>query len=395
MERINVEKSLKIGIFIGKGASYSWIWFVKTFDLLDFNDIYFLDESDVLSGELAHYDCFVLPGGDPFQVADGLGEEGLLQVKSCVEGGGTYLGVCAGTYLAITFCDNPMPWLNLVDIPIKNYALDPPEAVRMKYKYLVPYRDGFVYHPVRGSLEVSTGDEAFKAPLYGGPPMLAPQDIRLLDYSGFDEKTLYLIEEERAEKTMLGYAAGVKVPVGAGMLYLFGPHFEHPHYPRANQFLYDILKTVTPQADGPAGTATTLLEGDALKRWIKSLRREVSSSRVLANGLTDLRWKIGEKVWEDEKILYFITELLKLLKDLQKYEMLPVADPASLERDAKSIHSLLAEIRVRSMDGQETNQQASVLIESTKSLSKGLFEAYFRFKRNDWWSNGEDCRTHN
>ena len=395
MERINVDKSLKIGIFIGKGASYSWIWFVKTFDLLDYNDIYFLDEFDVISGELAHYDCFVLPGGDPFQVADGLGEEGLSQVKSFVEGGGTYLGVCAGTYLAISFCENPMPWLNLVDVPIKNFALEPPEAVRMKYKYLVPYRDGFVYHPVRGSLEVSTGDEAFKAPLYGGPPMLAPQELRLLDYSGFDDKTLYLIDEGEAKKTMLGYAAGLRVPVGKGVLYLFGPHFEHPHYPRANHFLHDILTTVTPQADGPLGADVTLLMGDDLKRWIKSLRREVSSSRVLANGLTDLRWKIGEKVWEDEKILYVITELLKLLKDLQKYQVLPVSDPASLERDAKRIHALLAEIRVLSMDGKETNHQASVLIESTKSLSKGLFEAYFKFKRKNWWSNGENSRTHN
>lgn len=394
MERITMAKSLKIGIFIGKGASYSWIWFVKTFDALDFNDIFFLDENDVLHGQLDHFDCFILPGGDPFQVAEGLGEQGLSLVRSFVERGGTYIGVCAGTYLALRFCEDPMPWLNLVDVPIRNYARTPPEAVRMQYKYLVPYRDGFVFHPVRGSLEVTTGDEVFKAPLYGGPPMVAPPEMRLLDYSGFDAKTLYLIDEHEAQRTMLGHAAGIRVPVGGGNLYLFGPHFEHPHYPRANQFLHEILCTISPRTDGPPALPVTLLQGPELRRWVTSLRRDVSSSRVLANGLTDLRWKIGEKVWEDEKILYFVNELLKLLKDLTRYEMLPVCDPASLRREAQNMRMQLAEIRVLSKDGMETTHQASALIDSTKKLSKGLYESYFLFKRQHWWSNGENNRTH-
>jgi hypothetical protein len=110
--------------------------------------------------------------------------------------------------------------------------------------------------------------------------------------------------------------------------------------------------------------------------------------------LTDLRWKIGEKVWEDEKILYFVNELLKLLKDLTRYEMLPVCDPASLRREAQNMRMQLAEIRVLSKDGMETTHQASALIDSTKKLSKGLYESYFLFKRQHWWSNGENNRTH-
>ncbi|MHC1598369.1 MAG: BPL-N domain-containing protein [Candidatus Methanofastidiosia archaeon] len=384
----SISLSLKIGIFIGKGASYSWIWFVKTFDLLDFNEIYFIDESDVLNDVLTNFDCFILPGGDPFQVAEGLGEIGLTKIRSFIEGGGTYIGVCAGAYLSIMFCNNPMPWLNLVDMPINNYSLNPPEAIRMKYKYLVPYRDGFVYHPVRGPLEVSCNGRSFKAPLFGGPPMLAPKENQLVKYKGFDDKTLYLTNEEEAKRTMLGYAAGVKVSVGKGNLFLFGPHFEHPNYPEANKFLFSLLCTLTPYARGPPRHEVSILAGNEFKRWIKSIKRELSSARVVANGMTNLRWKIGEKIWEDEKIIYFLNEIWKTVKILEKYDALPVERPQELESDTRKIHSLLAEIHVLSKEGKSTNTQASYLIDYTKKLSKGLFESYFNVKRNEWWTNG-------
>ena len=382
-------KNLKIAIYIGHGASYSWIWFVKTFDSLDFNEIYFLDEFDIQNGELGNFDCLVLPGGDPFLIADGLLEEGLVEIRKFVKGGGTYLGVCAGTYLSIIFNDDPMPWLNLAQVPINNYSANPPEAIRMKYKYLVPYREGFVFHPVRGSLEVGNEHMSFKAPLYGGPPMIAPPENRLLDYIDFDDKTLYLVEEGTAKKTMVGNAAGIKIPIGKGHLFLFGPHFEHPSYPRANKFLFDILCKIRPFACGPEKKDIVLLHGEVLNLWVKTIKRELSSARVLSNGLVNLKWKIGEKVWEDEKIIYFLNETWKTLKALQKYDALPIEDPLELETNARHIHSLLAEIRILSKGGKDTSSQAEKLIEATKKLSKGLFDTYFNIKRNSWWSNGK------
>ncbi|MBN1786411.1 MAG: hypothetical protein JW825_05460 [Candidatus Methanofastidiosa archaeon] len=383
-------ENLKIAIYIGHGASYSWIWFVKTFDSLDFNEVYFLDESDIKNGELSNYDCLVLPGGDPFLIADGLLEEGLDKIRQFVKNGGTYIGVCAGTYLSIIFNDDPMPWLNFAEVPINNFSERPPEAIRMKYKYIVPYKDGFVFHPVRGSLEVGNKDMSFKAPLYGGPSMMAPAENRLLDYVDFDDKTLYLVEEDTAKKTMVGNAAGIRVPVGRGCLYLFGPHFEHPSYPRANMFLYDIMSKIKPFAIGPAKKGDiVLLHGDDLGEWLGIIKRELSSARVLSSGLVNLRWKIGEKIWEDEKIIYFLNETWKTIRTLQRYDLLPIEDPKGLETNARLIHSLLAEIRVLSKGGQDTSKEAEMLIEATKKLSKGLFDTYFNLKRNNWWSNGK------
>lgn len=391
---MNDFKSLKIGIFIGEGASYSWIWFVKTFSSLDLHEIYFLDEHDVISGKLSEYDCFIIPGGDPFPMADALEKEGLDAIKDFVSSGGIYLGVCAGTYLCMKFCENAMPWLNLVEMPINNYSPHPPEAIRMKYKYLVKYRDGYVFHPVRNSLVVGNDKFSFNAPLYGGPPMVAPKENRLLDYIDFDDKTLYLIDETIARNTMLGCAAGIKVPFGEGWLYLFGPHFEHPHFNQANQFLYDILSKHTPQASGPQQPSMTELGGSELRGWLKSIKGDVSSSRVIANGMLNLRWKIGEKIWEDEKISYFLDAVWKTIRSLQKYDVLPVCDPTGLEQNAKDIHDLLSEIRSLSKRGIGTEVQAKELIEATKKLSEGLFNTYFCLKRNTWWSNGKNDRRH-
>jgi len=383
-------KNLKIAIYIGHGASYSWIWFVKTFDYLDYNEVYFLDESDIRNGQLSNFDCLVLPGGDPFLIAEGLLEDGLDKIRQFVTEGGSYIGVCAGTYLSIIFNDDPMPWLNLVEVPINNFSRTPPEAIRMKYKYLVPYKEGYVFHPVRGSLEVGNKDFRFKAPLYGGPPMIAPVENRLLDYVNFDDKTLYLIDEDTAKETMVGNAAGIRIPIKKGCLYLFGPHFEHPSYPKANLFLNDILNNIKPMAPGPTKKDDiVLLHGEELKLLMRVLKREMSSARVLSNGLMNLRWKIGEKVWEDEKIVYFLNETWKTLKNLQRYETLPIENPKELETNARHIHSLLAEIRILSKGGKDTNVQAEQLIEATKKLSKGLFDTYFNLKRNVWWSNGK------
>ncbi|RZN50028.1 hypothetical protein EF808_01685 [archaeon] len=387
----SIARSQKIGIYIGKGASYSWIWFVKTFDALGFHNVYFIDENDVCEGVLRHFDCFILPGGDPFQVAEGLETDGLAAIRRFVEEGGTYIGVCAGTYLSIIFHDDPLPWLNFEKVPVNNFSLDPPEAIRMRYKYLVSYQDGYVYHPVRGPLRVTDGTTSFSAPLYGGPPMIAPREYIMLEYEGFEDKTLYLIEEDKAFETMVGYAAGIHIPVGAGQLYLFGPHCEHPQYPRANNYLNDVLVRITPQAEGPGRTATDILRGEKKKRFLKSVKRELSSARIIASGMTDLRWKIGEKIWEDEKITYFLTETWKTIKQLQKHDCLPVEGPSTLISMARRIHVLLSDIRTLSKEGRDTNTEAAELIDLTKLLSKGLFDCYFNYKRRSWMPDGKDC----
>ncbi len=49
---------------------------------------------------LSQFDAIIFPGGSGGGQARGIGEDGADLVKSFVEGGGDYLGICAGGYLA-------------------------------------------------------------------------------------------------------------------------------------------------------------------------------------------------------------------------------------------------------------------------------------------------------
>ncbi len=58
---------------------------------------------DVRAGRLAEFDVLIQPGGSGSGQAKALGEDGRAKIRSFVEAGGGYVGVCAGSYLAT--CD--------------------------------------------------------------------------------------------------------------------------------------------------------------------------------------------------------------------------------------------------------------------------------------------------
>lgn len=55
---------------------------------------------DFRPGELGKYDALVFPGGNAWDQRQALGEPGVAAVRDFVARGGTYLGVCAGAFLA-------------------------------------------------------------------------------------------------------------------------------------------------------------------------------------------------------------------------------------------------------------------------------------------------------
>jgi glutamine amidotransferase-like uncharacterized protein len=61
-----------------------------------------LSTGSIKTGALIDYDLFVVPGGYAADYNDALGYGGLSQIRSFVEGGGAFFGVCAGAYFA---CD--------------------------------------------------------------------------------------------------------------------------------------------------------------------------------------------------------------------------------------------------------------------------------------------------
>ena len=56
--------------------------------------------SDIIHGALAKADCLIMPGGADLPYCDKLNGVGNMNIKSFVENGGIYFGICAGVYYA-------------------------------------------------------------------------------------------------------------------------------------------------------------------------------------------------------------------------------------------------------------------------------------------------------
>ena len=68
--------SPQIGVYTGRGASHSWLWFVEILDRMGFYHVHFVDERDIVSNALEPLNVLLMSGGDTFAIAEGLGTEG-------------------------------------------------------------------------------------------------------------------------------------------------------------------------------------------------------------------------------------------------------------------------------------------------------------------------------
>lgn len=100
------DKPIRVAVYTDKGTSTS---LKNLFAALDgFPDVKYdkLSGDDVRAGKLTGSDLALFPGGSGGGQGKALGEDGRKQVKTFVEKGGGYLGICAGSYLAST----SYPW---------------------------------------------------------------------------------------------------------------------------------------------------------------------------------------------------------------------------------------------------------------------------------------------
>lgn len=393
--------SPSIGIYTGSGASHSWLWFVEILDRTGFCNVHFLDEKDIRSKALESLNVLLMSGGDTFAIAEGLGAEGSDKLRSFIEGGGLYIGSCAGAYLPLRSSMDFLNEFNYINVKISNISrrLSAPERSSFERHACSSYGCDFVFHVVREDvvLEMVNGYQAdgkkkMIAPLYGGPSMLPSEDIEpIAIYKGFTKKTRFLVEKELAEKTLVGNIAVAKKAMGKGHLYIFGPHFEHPHYPSCNLFLTEIIfeeqnrRPLTTQEDFP-GVSQERIKGEAVRELLKDVKRELSNSRIMASGMDEFstHWLIGNKYYEPEKISVFINTVWKKLKYLESIPDLevngmPLLRCVGISREiTKGIQTIRSEINVQG----DTTALAANLFLNLKVLSSHFFELYFGVKRD-------------
>ena len=390
--------SPSIGIYTGSGASHSWLWFVEILDRMGFYHVHFVDERDILSNALEPLNVLLMSGGDTFAIAEGLGAEGSDKLRRFIEGGGLYIGTCAGAYLPLRSSMDFLNRFNFIDVKISNISrrLSETERISFEKHACSSYGCEFVFHVVREDVILEMvngyqgdGKKEMIAPLFGGPSMLPSEDIEpIAIYKGFTKKTKFLVEEGLAERTLIGNIAVGKKSMGKGHLYIFGPHFEHPHYPACNLFLAEIVcknQNGRPKAiqKDPSGEP---IKGEALRELLKDLKRELSNSRIMASGMDDLliHWLIGNKYYEPEKISVFINTVWNRLKGLESTSDLEMQKESLLrcieisKRITREVRTIKSEMR---QEGDATFL-ASELFLDLKALSSNFFTLYFKVKRD-------------
>jgi len=387
-----------IGIYTGSGASHSWLWFVEILDRMGFYHVHFVDEKDILSNALEAMNVLLMSGGDTFAIAEGLGAEGSDKLRSFIEGGGLYIGTCAGAYLPLRSSMDFLNQFNFINVKISNISRRLSDTERSSFQKVAcsSYGCDFVFHVVREDVALQMmnghqvdGEKEMVAPLFGGPSMLPSKDIEpIAIYKGFTKKTKFLVEEGLAERTLIGNVAVAKKSMGKGHLYIFGPHFEHPDYPRCNLFLVEVIRK---KQNGRPHTIQkdfcgNPIKGEELRELLKDLKRELSNSRIMVSGMDDfsIHWLIGNKYYEPEKISVFINTVWNKLKDLESTSNLEMEEESLLrcieisKRITREVRTIKSEMREKG----DATFPASELFLDLKTLSSNFFTLYFKVKRD-------------
>lgn len=382
----------EVGIYVGYGASHSWTWFADIFDRAGYDAVCFLDEKDIAAGALNRCDAFFVSGGDTFAIAEGLGQRGAEEIERFVGNGGTYIGACAGAYLPLKSSLTPLNKFNYVGARIANLSKNLPVPQQMAEKFCTEYGCRYVFHPVREEVVVKLKDRqgTIKAPLYGGPAMLPSDDIEVLaEYEGFTGKTEFLIDREIAGATLIGNVAAARKKSGRGVYYLFGPHFEHPEYPEANEILFNILSE-----SGRAGREErTMGHGEApgcaalaAKNEFTAFLSEISNSRIMALALerTSYTWLIGKKVYDPEKIRVFIEAIwsrARRVDPAEGYAYVSDREMKSLQRLAGETTGLLRQLRAAE-GSADSDMIAQQLFTCLRDVTARFLSLYFNLKRD-------------
>jgi hypothetical protein len=394
----SISSHIPIGIYMGSGASHSWLWFIEILDRMGFYHVHFVNEQDILSNALDTLNVLLMSGGDTFAIAEGLGTEGSDKLRGFIDGGGLYIGTCAGAYLPLRSSMDFLKQFNYINLKISNISRRLSETERSSFQRHAcsSYGCDFIFHVVREDVSLqmmngylADGERELVAPLFGGPSMLPSEDIEpIAIYKGFTKKTKFLVEEGLAERTLIGNIAVAKKSMGKGHLYIFGPHFEHPDYPKCNLFLGELIRKNQNGRPHPIRKIFfgNPIKGEKLRELLKDLKRELSNSRIMASGMDDLpiQWLIGNKYYEPEKISVFINTVWNKLKGLETNSGLEI-EKESLLRCIEISKRITREVRAISSEMREKGDAtflASELFLDLKALSSNFFTLYFEGRQN-------------
>ncbi len=392
--------SLRVGVYVGEGASHSWTWFVDLMEMYGYGCVRLIQEDDFPS--LApEQDVLLVSGGDTFAVARALEPPGARALQDFLDRGGLYIGSCAGAYLPLNSSKAPLSTFNFVKCRINNLTRDLPPVHQMPLKFSTRYGCDYIYHPVREDVRVRMegdfpvwGGREISVPLYGGPPLNLSQDIvPKAFYTGFTDRTRFLTDREIAETVYVGKVAACEKLFGKGRMVLLGPHFEHPWFPEGNDIIHQWIQShVHPDkqaVETEMGRKKQKRKGRQMGEEIlsprlhKDLKREISNMRIRANAMArqSVHWRIGAKIYEPEKILHFVEAIWKRLTGRGTPSSGSVAESLQevLVDQAIECNALLKTLGSKIDSGEDSEALAGEMFTSLRSLVVAFLGIYFGY----------------
>ena len=237
---VPTHKHLKVAVYVGLGAGKTR---GEAGDALAKDPNITVDEitgDAIRAGKLAGYDILVQPGGSGGGQAKGLGPDGRDKIREFVKGGGGFLGICGGSYLASDDYDWSLGIINTKVLDKEHWARGHgPVGV-------APTTDG-------KTLLGAKGDDL--TIIYWQGPIMAPKDDPKLP--AYTELAKYTSEVHRTGipgGVMPGATAVAAAPYGKGRVVCFGPHPEKT----AGQepLLQHAVLWLSEAANAPAADAT-------------------------------------------------------------------------------------------------------------------------------------------
>ena len=390
----------RVAIYTGAGASHSWIWFADLLERIGIYDVMFADERVLAEGALSRVQVLLIGGGDTYEMARGLGEAGAREIESFVRGGGLYMGSCAGAYLVLSGVDlPPFKPFRLLEGYMLNVMADPPEPRCLEHKYLAPYGDRWVFHPVYGEVELTRGEGAqgcrcfdsgaVRSALFGGPVMEVEADAVLARYGEPAGRTAYLWDRLEARNFLTGKVAVAGARLGRGTAVASGPHLEHPLFPRSNALSAEVMLRhfgfEAELAVQGGGRSAVIDAGHTHATGIASrIKREISNARIVAFGLEKMpvSWRIGVKVWEPEKIRMFLDcawnrlTVLESITDRERFR----EDLQVLTEGYCRVTSEIKSLKIRVESGEDSRADAQRLLTRLKELTASFLALNFKLR---------------
>jgi glutamine amidotransferase-like uncharacterized protein len=166
----------------------------------------------IRGGGLDEFDVLIHPGGSGSKQGNTLGAEGRAKVKQFVSGGGGFIGICAGAYLASAH----YPWsLGLLDAKVVDTEHWARGNGELKLRI------------TRAGKDALGIDEELCPIYYGQGPLLAPagkDDIN--DYELLASYETEIAKNGAPEGVMKGTTAIARAEFGKGRVKCFSPHPE-------------------------------------------------------------------------------------------------------------------------------------------------------------------------